>query len=773
MSNLQTFFFVFFTVLIACQSLCSQTLSEKKASMHAEIPYSYKEQELQQLSEDITKLKQALKANYELGWQQYEQNIPTVDCQDLITRNKELRDQLNSKLETYRRLAHTQAMQEPFGLMHAPNTTIEELIIDYGSEDYLYYIPIEIAGIKISLCSSLPIPRENWSEMLELILAQNGLGIKEVHPLIRAVYFTQTDHIASLKIITNKVYDLEWVDPQERVCFILDPERSNFQRSQAFLERFANPKFIKFQVIGDEIVLLGTSEKIKQFLKLYQFLDSNQRQYTYSIMNLSKTSAEEMMGILSAFFSSSNDSNDSFHPLTVLPLENGGNNLFLMGTQNDLERAKSIIVDIEGKMQSPKEKVIFTYQCQYSSPEDMAKVLEQVYLVMIGEKSARSREHVESPRSSNSKKCLQERNMEIPPICDPPKLAVNPKPVKPSDRQKSVYMQTENFIVDPKTGLIIIVVENEFLDRLKEIIKKVDVPKKMVRLELLLFEKKVTDQSQFGLNLLAVGQGAKDIHQTGSKWSVDTTESKPKGILDFFLSRTRTASKIPAYDIAYNFLISQEDVFIHSNPSVTTINQTPAVIDLVEEQSIDMGTVEDPRTGTISQTFVRAQYGIFIEITPTVNAASDEEEGDYITLETNITFDTTSSSKNDRPDVARRHIQNQVRIADGQTVILGGLRRKSTEDVLDKIPFLGDIPGVGKLFSYATQLDKSTEMFIFITPRVISDPIEDLKKLKMKELTRRPGDIPELLTRIIQAKEEEKERLIENSLHQLLNINPL
>jgi Flp pilus assembly secretin CpaC len=91
----------------------------------------------------------------------------------------------------------------------------------------------------------------------------------------------------------------------------------------------------------------------------------------------------------------------------------------------------------------------------------------------------------------------------------------------------------------------------------------------------------------------------------------------------------------------------------------------------------------------------------------------------------------------ERPPVTRRHIENEVRVADGETVILGGLRRKVKEDFQDKIPFLGDIPGFGKLFGSTKVADSATEMFIFITPKIIKDPVEDIKKVREEELKKR------------------------------------
>src|SRR5262249_17212305 len=136
------------------------------------------------------------------------------------------------------------------------------------------------------------------------------------------------------------------------------------------------------------------------------------------------------------------------------------------------------------------------------------------------------------------------------------------------------------------------------------------------------------------------------------------------GILEFLVSRAKNGW-MPAYDLAYQFMLGQEDVQINASPSVTTLNQTPATIAIVEELSIDSGAHE--KKGRV---YTRAQYGITIQITPTINAGeelnsceSEEDAPGFVILETDITFDTPKKSANDRPDVIRRHIKNHVRIA--------------------------------------------------------------------------------------------------------------
>lgn len=63
--------------------------------------------------------------------------------------------------------------------------------------------------------------------------------------------------------------------------------------------------------------------------------------------------------------------------------------------------------------------------------------------------------------------------------------------------------------------------------------------------------------------------------------------------------------------------------------------------------------------------------------------------------------------------------------------------------------------------------DDSTEMFIFITPKIIADPVQDAELVRKAELTKRPGDIPEFLHELSCAQERERRRLFEGSLRLL------
>jgi general secretion pathway protein D len=100
-------------------------------------------------------------------------------------------------------------------------------------------------------------------------------------------------------------------------------------------------------------------------------------------------------------------------------------------------------------------------------------------------------------------------------------------------------------------------------------------------------------------------------------------------------------------------------------------------------------------------------------------------------------------------------------------VILGGLRRKLSNGQQQMIPFLGELPGVGKLFSMSSLSDSNTEMFIFLTPRILPDDHERWKEARKQELSKRPGDTPEFLDEVLEAKRSKKEMLMSKSLRML------
>jgi general secretion pathway protein D len=511
-------------------------------------------------------------------------------------------------------------------------------------------------------------------------------------------------------------------------------------------------------------------------------------------------------------------SNPEINGLRIIPLRHIAQAIFLVGTKEEIRKAEEIIDEVESQVGGVREKIIWWYTTKHSDPEDLAQILEKIYYLMIsrgvgmeerppgfpgGRGGPRLPPGVPpfKPGDQQNQAAVANTSINVPtplpreyvfsPFA-PSRLyqndfyqqggyVVNPTPVEPRPLTPPVANQgRNNFIVDLKTGAIVMVVEADILPKIKELIKKLDVPKKMVQIEALLFEKRLSRSDNFGLNLLRIGSLASNINAASILWNniIAPTAQVPNppnntGILDFLLSQ-KGSHGIPAYDIFYRFLISQEDIQINANPTVVTVNQTPAKIAIVDEISVNTGTLLFNTNGnTVPEAaFTRAQYGITIVVTPTIHMSDDkcspfDDMTPYVTLDTDITFDSIGGTNPQQPDVVRRHITNQVSIPDGQTVVIGGLRRKDTDDVKNSIPYLGEIPGFGKLFSTTTMQESNVDLIMFLTPKIISDFKDDFEILRTEEMLKRPGDIPEFLCILREALDMESNRLYAGTMNVL------
>ena len=76
------------------------------------------------------------------------------------------------------------------------------------------------------------------------------------------------------------------------------------------------------------------------------------------------------------------------------------------------------------------------------------------------------------------------------------------------------------------------------------------------------------------------------------------------------------------------------------------------------------------------------------------------------------------------PSIDTREITTQVLVNDGQTVVLGGILETERRETEQKVPFLGDIPGLGMFFRSKSRTDNKDELLIFVTPKILREGAE-------------------------------------------------
>ena len=153
---------------------------------------------------------------------------------------------------------------------------------------------------------------------------------------------------------------------------------------------------------------------------------------------------------------------------------------------------------------------------------------------------------------------------------------------------------------------------------------------------------------------------------------------------------------------------------IISTPRVITANQKEARI----EQGVEIAYQESASSGATTTQFKKAVLSLTVtpQITPDDNIIMD-----LVVSKDSVGELTPASNGGFVPSIDTRSVETQVLVRDGQTVVLGGIYETETRETISKVPFLGDIPGVGVLFRSTSDVSNKAELLIFVTPRILNE----------------------------------------------------
>ncbi len=150
-----------------------------------------------------------------------------------------------------------------------------------------------------------------------------------------------------------------------------------------------------------------------------------------------------------------------------------------------------------------------------------------------------------------------------------------------------------------------------------------------------------------------------------------------------------------------------------SNPRVMTSNQKPAVIlNGTQIPYITPGTANNPATVTFKDAF------LCLLVDPQIL------NNDSVILTVEVQKDSVRDialALQDNPAIDTKRIKTQVRVNNGETLVLGGIFDGEESTTVSKVPLLGDIPGLGRMFKTTSKENTKTELIIFLTPRILDE----------------------------------------------------
>ncbi len=276
-------------------------------------------------------------------------------------------------------------------------------------------------------------------------------------------------------------------------------------------------------------------------------------------------------------------------------------------------------------------------------------------------------------------------------------------------------------IAEPRTNQLFVTDIPSRLEQVQSLIAKLDVAVRQVVIEARIVEASDTFSKALGVRLGSSGLRT----QGGTEGVALNTVSSGVGLPDATQSGvnlpvTGTAAGIFAMSIfnatAQQFLNLEISAMesdgkgkVISSPRVVTADQTKALI----EQGTELPYQVASSSGATSIQFRKAN--LKLEVTPQITP-----EGSII-LTLDVNKDTVGQLTPGGYAIDTKHIQTQALIENGGTIVIGGIFTEDQTDVVDKVPFFGDLPVIGALFKRTAKSSNKKEMLVFITPRVLAE----------------------------------------------------
>ena len=171
----------------------------------------------------------------------------------------------------------------------------------------------------------------------------------------------------------------------------------------------------------------------------------------------------------------------------------------------------------------------------------------------------------------------------------------------------------------------------------------------------------------------------------------------------------------PVVSAILSLLANDGSTRLLQEPQVTTTNNSPANIVVGTTIPVLVPQGEGSVFGTNPYTYEDQHVNISLEVLPRVN----EEKIISMKIDAIVQDIIGFIGKDQRPMISTRSTNTNVRVNNGETLLIGGLIFDTADEMNNKVPVLGDIPIIRRLFNYSNKTKEQRELLIFITPTVV------------------------------------------------------
>jgi type IV pilus assembly protein PilQ len=308
----------------------------------------------------------------------------------------------------------------------------------------------------------------------------------------------------------------------------------------------------------------------------------------------------------------------------------------------------------------------------------------------------------------------------------------------------SLLSERGSVAIDVRTNTLLVNDTGRSLENIRRLVTTLDIPVRQVSIETRVVivnddysrdlgvrfgSTVVKDNSSNGLISMTgrgegsdtiVGSGVDNLNTNGSPFPVTLPELTDRYNVNLPVANPAGAFALAILDSDYlvdlelSALQAEGNGRIVSTPRVVATNQREARI----EQGVEIPYQESSSSGATTTQFKEAVLSLTVtpQITP-----DDRIIMDLLVTKDSVGEVVASATGGFVPSIDTRRVTTTVVVNDGETVVLGGVYETELRDTVNKVPVLGDIPGLGYLFRSRNNVNNNAELLIFVTPKILRD----------------------------------------------------
>ncbi|WP_294624550.1 type II secretion system secretin GspD [uncultured Bilophila sp.] len=316
-----------------------------------------------------------------------------------------------------------------------------------------------------------------------------------------------------------------------------------------------------------------------------------------------------------------------------------------------------------------------------------------------------------------------------------------------TDEQKpdTVLSKDIKVVADKSTNSLVVTARPDEFEALSNIVSKLDVVRKQVFIEALIMEVNSEASFAFGINWAAAGEvgdvnliGGVSLNGGAVSLGSNKMASLPSGISIGAILKDAFTVGNTTYNIQsiLNAVKGNTDVEVLSTPQLLTLDNEEASVEVVDNIPFTKESTTRNDNDFTTQSMDYKDVGVKLKITPRI---SDDgslrlEVEQEVSRVTQGLITLTNGEQLVAPTTRKRLVKTTILLQDGQTAVIGGLLDDQKSYNQSEVPGLGSIPVLGWLFKSRSKDTSRTNLFIFITPKVIRSAGDSLDLTQSKQL---------------------------------------